>query len=220
MQAQQARGVAYYRCRYPAEYALANAVDHPRNVILREDLLVTPLDTWLAGYFAPDRRDATISYLLHQHAKDQQGRQSLAITAPTSDWQEIIRVCDTKLDRYRAALDAGADPAVATEWIAQTQAERRAAQAALDTTKTPTHAASRVEAAQAELTEKALRALIDKLGNIADALATADPDAKAEAYRALGMVLTYDPQSRSVRIKIDLDADRWDSVCVRGPILT
>ena len=65
-----------------------------------------------------------------------------------------------------------------------------------------------------------LRALIDKLGNIADALATADPERKAEAYRALGVVLTYDPQSRSVRIKIDLDADRWDSVRVRGPILT
>ncbi|HEY6793284.1 MAG TPA: hypothetical protein VI248_01235 [Kineosporiaceae bacterium] len=127
-----------------------------------------------------------------------------------------VGACDTKLDRYRAALGAGADPAVVTEWIAQTQAERRTAQAALDTTKTPTQAARRVEAARAELTEKSLRALIDKLGTIADALATADPDRKAEAYRALGMVLTYDPQSRSVRIKIDLDADRWDSVRVRA----
>ncbi|WP_218671136.1 zinc ribbon domain-containing protein [Microbispora sp. GKU 823] len=27
---------AYYRCRYPAEYALANDVDHPKVVYLRE----------------------------------------------------------------------------------------------------------------------------------------------------------------------------------------
>ncbi|MET8232269.1 hypothetical protein ABZS77_16525 [Micromonospora sp. NPDC005298] len=30
----------------------------------------------------------------------------------------------TKLERYRAALDAGADPVVVTGWIAQPQAER------------------------------------------------------------------------------------------------
>ena len=29
--------------------------------------------------------------------------------------------CDAKLARYRAALDAGADPAVVTAWIAETQ---------------------------------------------------------------------------------------------------
>ena len=219
MQAQQARGIAYYRCRYPAEYALANTVDHPLNVILREDLLVGPLDTWLAGYFAPDRRDDTINYLLHQHEQDQQSRQPTVQTAPTGDWQTIIRACDTKLTRYRAALDAGADPAVVTGWITETQAERRAAQTALDATN-PTPAAHRAQAAQTQLTEQALRALIDKLGDIADALATADPERKAEAYRTLGMVLTYDPQTRSVRIKIDLDADRWDSVRVRGGIRT
>ncbi|WP_372492478.1 hypothetical protein [Salinispora arenicola] len=43
MQAQHSHGVAYYRCRFPQEYAIANKVDHPRNVILREDVLVTPL---------------------------------------------------------------------------------------------------------------------------------------------------------------------------------
>jgi hypothetical protein len=113
----------------------------------------------------------------------------------------------TWADRYRAALDAGADPAVVTNWIAQTQAERRAAQAALDATN-PTPAAQRALAAQVQLTEQTLRALIDKLGNVADALATADPDRKADAYRALGLNLTYQPQTRSVHIKIDLDVDR------------
>ncbi|WP_051107042.1 recombinase family protein [Salinispora arenicola] len=46
MQAQHSHGVAYYRCRFPQEYAIANKVDHPRNVILREDVLVT---RWTPG---------------------------------------------------------------------------------------------------------------------------------------------------------------------------
>jgi site-specific DNA recombinase len=42
MQGQHAHGAAYYRCRFPQEYALANKVQHPRNVILREELLIRP----------------------------------------------------------------------------------------------------------------------------------------------------------------------------------
>ncbi|MFF0467487.1 hypothetical protein ACFYPX_08710 [Micromonospora zamorensis] len=47
--------------------------------------------------------------------------------------QAIITECGAKLERYRAALDAGADPAVVTGWIAQTQAERARAEVDLRT---------------------------------------------------------------------------------------
>ena len=47
MQGQHSHGTAYYRCRFPEEYAQANKVDHPRNVIMREEILIKPLDTWL-----------------------------------------------------------------------------------------------------------------------------------------------------------------------------
>jgi site-specific DNA recombinase len=53
MQGQHSHGTAYYRCRFPQEYALANRIEHPRNVILREDILIKPLDTWLAQEFGP-----------------------------------------------------------------------------------------------------------------------------------------------------------------------
>ena len=66
MQAQHAHGVAYYRCRFPQEYALANKVDHPRNVILREELRIRPLDTRLAGEFAPGQRRHTVATLVEQ----------------------------------------------------------------------------------------------------------------------------------------------------------
>lgn len=46
----------YYRCRFPQEYALANKVEHPRNVYLREDAAVPRLDRWLARLFEPRHR--------------------------------------------------------------------------------------------------------------------------------------------------------------------
>ncbi|MCT2588751.1 hypothetical protein LHJ74_02135 [Streptomyces sp. N2-109] len=39
--------------RFPNEYALANSIQHPLNVYVREADLVDPLDTWLASAFAP-----------------------------------------------------------------------------------------------------------------------------------------------------------------------
>jgi hypothetical protein len=104
MQGQHSNGVAYYRCHYPNEYALANQVQHPRSVYLREDQLIEPLDGWLTGLFAPHRRNHTIDCLA---AAD--------LTTTTTDTavhqaQSIIAECDHKLRRYRAALEAGADP--------------------------------------------------------------------------------------------------------------
>jgi site-specific DNA recombinase len=53
MQGQYAHGVAYYRCRFPQEYALANKVEHPRNVYIREDSVIEPLDAWLTRAVRP-----------------------------------------------------------------------------------------------------------------------------------------------------------------------
>ena len=44
---------AYYRCRYPKEYALASHVRHPGNVYLREADVLPAIDRWLAVIFAP-----------------------------------------------------------------------------------------------------------------------------------------------------------------------
>ncbi|HEX5994940.1 MAG TPA: hypothetical protein VFY84_07335 [Jiangellales bacterium] len=57
MQGQHSHGDAYYRCRFPQEYALANRLEHPRNVYMREEALVDPLDRWLLQAFAPAQRD-------------------------------------------------------------------------------------------------------------------------------------------------------------------
>jgi site-specific DNA recombinase len=55
MQSHWAHDTAYYRCRFAAEYALANHVEHPLSISLREDAVIGRVDLWLAREFAPHR---------------------------------------------------------------------------------------------------------------------------------------------------------------------
>jgi len=113
MQGQYSHGVAYYRCRYPQEYAAAVALGHPANVYLREDVLIEPLDSWLAQEFGPLQRRHTIAKLVASAA-------AAAVAEPVSEAVTVTAAeCDARLVRYRAALDAGADPAVVGGWIAE-----------------------------------------------------------------------------------------------------
>ncbi|GAB3852157.1 recombinase family protein [Dactylosporangium cerinum] len=204
MQGQYSNGVAYYRCRYPQEYALANQIEHPRNVYLREDALVDPVDAWLAHLFDPTQRDHTIE-MLTQTATGPAGPD------PTREAANFtIAECDIKLQRYRAALEAGADPAVVTTWIAQVEQERAAAEALLAAglgTATRQRRMSRDE-------------ISDLVAGLADAIAIlrrADPADKAEVYRQLGMRLTYDPETQTVDVQTNVGRPPWgNGTCRRG----
>ncbi|MGN9812563.1 recombinase family protein [Micromonospora sp. BQ11] len=92
-QGQHNHGDAYYRCRFPQEYALANQVPHPRNVYLREDALTHPLDTWLASAFAPQHIEQTITATADAQPPNQP-------PAPATKARAIITDCDAKLERY------------------------------------------------------------------------------------------------------------------------
>jgi hypothetical protein len=63
MQGSANHGRAHYRCRYPSEYAIANELDHPGNVYVREDQILGPLDGWLAQVFDPGQLDTTLDAL-------------------------------------------------------------------------------------------------------------------------------------------------------------
>ncbi len=129
MQEHTVRGAAYYRCRYPQEYALANTISHPANVYVREDAVVPALDNWLATTLKPPRLTDTLDAMAATQAGPT-GNDQAADRA-----HRTIKDCATKIARYRAALEAGADPALVTGWIAQTQAERATAERQLrDTT--------------------------------------------------------------------------------------
>lgn len=179
MQGTWNHGHAHYRCRYPQEYAIANLIDHPLAVYLREDAILPDLDAWLATAFDPNRITATLDTL--EASQPEPG----ATTDPT---KKTITACDRKLARHRAALEAGADPVVVTEWIRETQAERAAAEAALNRTEAETTTGRR-------LTRKEINDLVKALGGILKVLRAADPADKAEIYQQLGVQLSYDHET-------------------------
>ena len=121
-----------------------------------------------------------------------------------------VAECDAKLVRYRAALEAGADPAVVARWIAETQAERRLAEQ--HRRETP----GKVNDPVHRLSTEEIFAIVEELGDIVDALRDAEPEHKLDVYRNLGLRLTYDPETRTVLADIDLATHRWASVRVRG----
>lgn len=196
MQGQYSHGVAYYRCRYPAEYAAANGLNHPRNVYLREDILIDPLDEWLTTAFAPTRRDDTIQALFEAQADSE-------LTIPAeAHLRAQLAACDAKIARYKAAIDAGGDPAIIAGWITTTQAERAATLAQLRTVEVRT---------VRKMSRQEIADLITRLGDIATTLRRADPDDKAEVYRHLGLHLSYDPNRQIVRAEA-----RGETVRVEG----
>lgn len=127
-------------------------------MILRQETLIKPLDTWLAGELGPLQRRHTITKLLEQAAADVPVVTAVAPVGPT------VAECDAKLARYRAALEAGAEPAAVAGSIADTQAEwQRAEQhqqampaARRDTTD--------------HLTEVEIIAVVEELGDMVAAL--------------------------------------------------
>jgi DNA invertase Pin-like site-specific DNA recombinase len=195
MQGQRSNGEAYYRCRYAQEYALANKIDHPRNVYLRERDLVTPLDQALASAFTPNRIEDTITRLTDSQqppTNDEHIAQQASIG---------LAACDKKLAGYRAALDAGADPAVVTTWITQTQNERRRIEGLFAAT-------SRSES-RPRLTRDQITSIVQQVGELTTVLAEADPTNRAEVYRQLGLRLTYHPEQQKVRVQAQPDADSY-----------
>lgn len=125
-----------------------------------------------------------------------------------------VAECDAKLARYRAALEAGADPAVVAGWIAETQAERQRVEQ-----RQHTPVEEKADTAP-HFSQEQIIAIVEKLGDLVSALRDAEPEHKLEVYRSLGLNLTYDPETQTVRASVDLATHRWDSVRVRGVIDT
>ena len=88
--------------------------------------------------------------------------------------------CDSRLAKYRAALDAGADATIVAGWMAEVQGERLRAEIDVGA------------AAPRERDDRRGRcALVLALHDIAPVLATADPKLKAEVYAELGVSVSY-----------------------------
>jgi site-specific DNA recombinase len=175
-----------YRCRYPSEYSLANDIDHPASVLVREDRIVEALDGWLLQLFEPDRIDETISELIAAA-----GPSDGTLAAIDAARRQIAN-CDKRLATYRAALEHGTDPQVVADWIREVQGERLEAEQALVTAQP-----GRI------LEADELRSAIAELGDLRPVLAKADPLLKREVYADLGIRMTYRPADNVVEVTAD-----------------
>ncbi|MFA1543486.1 hypothetical protein [Actinomadura monticuli] len=191
MQAHTYKDYVYFRCRYPEEYALANKVEHPRNIFVREHQVTALVDPWPAKVLAPHRIKQTIADI---HSAQEPPTNTAAIRAKAQ-----IADCETKLARHRAALEAGANPATIAQWMAETEAHLTAARAELRTA-----GAQR----RRTLTGQEIDALIAGLGDLVRVLKDASPQARQTVYQTLGIRLVYHPDKQEIRVEADLDPDR------------
>jgi site-specific DNA recombinase len=182
---------AYYRCRYPTEYALPRRAPHPPTVYVRETQIVPPLDDWIGGIFEPDRLEETCRALAEAQ------EPALAEDSRSEAARRTLAGCDARLARYREALEAGTDPAVVARWISEVQAERSAAEEELHRRRPA-----------AALTEDDIRAMVESLGDLVGVLQAADPQKKSALYQSLGLSLTYEPSKRRVLVEADLGGVR------------
>ena len=187
----------HYRCTYAAEYANTNAIAHPRSLYIREDKIVELIDPWIARAFRPANLQATLQAIAEaQHNETEQQRIAAA--------REKITICQTKLDRYRAALEAGTDPTLVQQWTTQIQAEKATAEAEL-----------RQLTGRRTMTTNEINTVVKALSGIASILHTADPADKAEVYQQLGLKLTYKPGLRIIEAEANPNGS-CTSLCPRG----
>ncbi len=183
----------YYRCSYPPEYRAATGLDHPRTIYLREADLLPHLDGWLAGLFDPDRLDDTLDVL------EQASNDHAATAQQLGAAEQAIADCQRQLARYRAALDAGSDPAVVTGWINEATATKATAEAER----------ARLRAtAPKPLGRDELRRVVTEAGGLLTALDNADRTRRAALYDKLGIEGVYQPRERLVIVTADLVCQR------------
>ncbi|MDP9829001.1 hypothetical protein [Kineosporia succinea] len=152
------------------------------------------IDSWLEDLFAPTRREHTITLL---HEADPHS----ALATQRAALSEKLKVCETKLARYREALESGTDPDLVAAWTAQVIGERARLTVALERL-VPTARPSR----------KDLHALLYQMSSLAECLRRADPHDRADLYLHLGLQLRYEPTKREVRALISPDPCSYESV--------
>jgi hypothetical protein len=121
MQGSWNHGQPYYRCTFPTEYAVA-AEQHAKTIYVKEASIVPALDSWLGELFTDEHLDSTCAALAASSGPRPEDEAHDRAT------RRKIKECDNMFANYRKALDAGGDPTVISNWIAEIQLERKAAE--------------------------------------------------------------------------------------------
>ncbi|MEU6572518.1 recombinase family protein [Streptomyces sp. NPDC046805] len=210
MQPATIRNHVYYRCEFKdQEAALYPDLTHPRTVYLREDVVCRTLDQWIARAFAPGRLAATIKALTLASAAASAAETH---TPEQAQARQTIKECERRLARYQAALEAGADPAVVTQWINEAQKDKEAARKKLDAL--PTVARKK----ESPLDAQQIREITESLGDIAQRIQTTDADKKGPLYEALGITICYENATKTATVRLRPSSPYRQWLCPRGDL--
>ena len=179
MQASWNNGRAYYRCKFPAEYAITEE-RHPKTIYVREQAIVPSLDEWIGSLFAEEHLDATCEALAAASDLEPQADAGREL-----ELRRHLKECDAKLARYRELLEVNSEITSAATWIAEVERERRNIERDLGRKPTPR-----------KHTKNEIKALVRQLKDIVGTLAKADPEDKRAVYDELGVNLTYHQDGR------------------------
>ena len=199
-------GRIYYRCKASRDYVRQHGIAHPPVLYLREDALTSPVDQFLTEELGGGRlaeslgkiAEASYRAALAEHQKNDE--------APKL--RDEIADCDSKIARYRAALDAGGDPVLVAGWITETTAIKRAAQARLGLTEAPPE----------RMSEDQIATIVDAFGGLLGLLKRADPQDRAEIYTRIGLEMIYRPGTETVIAEVRSKIDRVPTWCPRGDL--
>ncbi|HZO65990.1 MAG TPA: recombinase family protein [Kribbellaceae bacterium] len=198
-------GRLYYRCKASRDFVRQHGIAHPAVLYLREDSIADQVDRFLHEELS----GASVRTNLRQLA-DAHHRAELAAYAAQDETIQLRRVvddCDIKIARYRAALDAGADPVLVAGWITETTAIRATTLARIGIAAGPPQ----------RLNEDQIAAIVDGLGTLLGILRAADPRDKAEVYSRIGLRMTYAPGPETIKAEVvSDDLGRVLNVCPRG----
>ncbi|MEU9190247.1 hypothetical protein AB0D14_38140 [Streptomyces sp. NPDC048484] len=109
--------------------------------------------------------------------------------------RQAIKDCERRLTRYQAALEAGADPTVVTQWINEAQRDKEAARKKLDALPVATRKK------ECPLAAQQIREIAERLGDIAQRIHAADTETRGPLYEALGITISYEHTSRTATLR-------------------
>lgn len=85
------------------------------------------VDEWITGLFAAENIDATVASLVAAQDAPQNAEPDIRADMARA----ALADCDVRLRRLRDAIEAGTDPELVGQWIADVQRERESAERAL-----------------------------------------------------------------------------------------
>ncbi|WP_328993662.1 recombinase family protein [Kribbella sp. NBC_01245] len=169
MEGARRKHATFYRCAARTLVpGTLTAVEHPPTVYLREDHLAGGVNEWISRLFSPENLDETVAILADAH-----GEPDPAEAAEVA-FRQRLAAAESTMRRLQKALEAGWDPEALTSQYNAAVAEKRAAEAGIDSLQ-PT----------ALLTSTEIRAMVDELGDMKLVLDTADRGDLADLYDAL-----------------------------------